>query len=393
MFQTIKRMHPLSDYIIPKEKNILSHKTSSMDRAPVATRYNQQIAFQPNELAPLQGQLLPSLMEKQIQGLRWKACWQALLPIEQPVHWTSWVIWKKELISVTSSQASQWIGGQIALALGVLTESSKNGLNGFLFQELDHWTCLCLFLASKGDANLQLAPLKEGGGEKSKCTSTTPGRVCWMQASTSRTSSPKRTEGFPMRETFHWRPHVSHTLEIWESRFYLVKLLGITSNYSVLEGGRPFCPGPPSAEMCMGPGRTSGLQSSSYPCPQDNENQVLLVGDGGRRGTFPRRFCLVRGLLCKWPWNLVGRVETDLMRQKMRKRGNTQDCQIKARNGCPPNRRLDGGKGVSSLHQSCSEVAYPFLVSLLNPKGAYPSQQQPALPSPIPLRQSLLFSS
>lgn len=67
-------MHPLSDYIIPKEKNILSHKTSSMDRAPVATQYNQQIAFQPNELAPLQGQLLPSLMEKQIQGLRWKAC-------------------------------------------------------------------------------------------------------------------------------------------------------------------------------------------------------------------------------------------------------------------------------------------------------------------------------
>lgn len=59
-------MHPLSDYIIPKEKNILSHKTSSMDRAPGATQYNQQIAFQPNELAALQGQLFPTLVEKQV---------------------------------------------------------------------------------------------------------------------------------------------------------------------------------------------------------------------------------------------------------------------------------------------------------------------------------------
>lgn len=30
-----------------------------------------------------------------------------------------------------------------------------------------------------------------------------------------------------MRGTFHWRPHISHTLEIWETRFYFVKLLGI----------------------------------------------------------------------------------------------------------------------------------------------------------------------
>lgn len=229
----------------------------------------------------------------------------------KPVDWRSWVIWKKELISVTSSQTSQWIGG---LGTWSAHKISKNGMNGFLFQKLDHWTCLCLFLTSKGNANLQLAPPKKEGEEKSKCTSTTPRRVCWMQASTSRTSSPKWTKGFSTRGTFHWRPHISHTMEIWESCFCFVKLLGITSNYSALEGGRPFCPGPPSEEMCMGWGRTLGLRSSSDPCPQDNENQVLLVGDGGRRETFPRRFCLVRGLLYKWPWNLVGRVESDLMR-------------------------------------------------------------------------------
>lgn len=42
-------------------------------------------------------------------------------------------------------------------------------------------------------------------GEKSKCMSTTPGRGApGCQASTSRTSPPKWTEGFPTGGMFHW---------------------------------------------------------------------------------------------------------------------------------------------------------------------------------------------
>lgn len=160
-------MHPLSDYIIPKEKTILSHKTSSMDRAPGAIQYNQQIASHPNELAPLQGQLLPSLMEKQIQGLRWKACGQAWLPLEQPVGWTSWVRRKKELVSVTSSQASQCIGGQTAWHLGC-SQNQQNKWPEWVFIPEIGPVNMPLFLASKGNANLLLAPLTEGGERREK---------------------------------------------------------------------------------------------------------------------------------------------------------------------------------------------------------------------------------
>lgn len=121
-----------------------------------------------------------------------------------------------------------------------------------------------------------------------------------------------------------------------------------------------------------------GQQVGSYPCPWGKKNQLLQVRGGeGKGGMPPRGFCLVRRLLYKWPWNLAGKVETDLMRQKMGKKGKAQGWQIKVRNWCPSNRRQEE-KRFFLTPSILLWVAYPSWVSLLNPQGAYPSHRQPA---------------
>ena len=62
-------MHSLSDYIIPKEKNI-SSKSSQHGQSP---KGYATISLQPNELAPLQGQW-PTVSHGETNSLGWKAC-------------------------------------------------------------------------------------------------------------------------------------------------------------------------------------------------------------------------------------------------------------------------------------------------------------------------------
>lgn len=112
------------------------------------------------------------------------------------------------------------------------------------------------------------APLKERGerGEKTKCTPTTPGRdALGCQALTSRNSPPKWPKGFPIRGMFQWSPHCLTHLGDLEVSFSCVKLLGIIVNFSVLEGWRPFCLGPPSAETFMKKG--SNFRAAIYLLP------------------------------------------------------------------------------------------------------------------------------
>lgn len=124
MFQTIKRMHPLSDYIIPKEKTILSHKTSSMDRAPGAIQYNQQIASHPNELAPLQGQLLPSLMETNT-GPEMESLWTGLASSRAACWLDKLGQAEKRTGQRDLESGFSMHRGPDCLALGAFTESAK----------------------------------------------------------------------------------------------------------------------------------------------------------------------------------------------------------------------------------------------------------------------------
>lgn len=126
-------MHSLFNYVIPKEKNILN--SASMDRALRATCYTQQYPFQPNELAPLQGWLLPIFHGEKTWGLRWKPL-KVLAPC--PV-----ACCPSRLRSSGKQKGSVWpwvrlkeSGARAALALGVLTKSARNGMSGFSFQEI-----------------------------------------------------------------------------------------------------------------------------------------------------------------------------------------------------------------------------------------------------------------
>lgn len=147
MFQTIKGIHSLFDYIIPKEKNIRNSQSSQPGQNPRATRYTQQYPFQPNELVPLQGWLLRiSRGEKDM-----RAEMESLLkvPASSPA-----ACCLGRLGSPGKKKGSVWprvrllneSGARAALALGVPTEFAKSGRGDFYSKKFEHRACLCLFL-------------------------------------------------------------------------------------------------------------------------------------------------------------------------------------------------------------------------------------------------------
>lgn len=213
-------------------------------------------------------------------------------------------------------------------------------------------------------------PLKERGQrrDKGERTPTTQDGITEASSSKFQDFSTQGPEG--LRKTiFQWRSALSHTAR----RFgHQVSVLWNCSEW--LWAGRPESP-LPGIFLCRHDyeeGSNSGSGSAPTPAHKAMRTKCYKLEVRERRGIFPRGFCWGRGLIYKRPRNPVSRVETDLMRQMMGRRGNTQGWRIEVRNSCPSKRGQEE-KGFSFLHQSCSEVAYPFSVSLLNPKGAYPA--------------------
>lgn len=97
----------------------------------------------------------------------------------------------------------------------------------------------------------------------------------------------------PQGECFTGAFTVSYALETQGSGFGFVKLFGITVNYSVLGGWRPFCLGSPCAEMFMRKGGKLGATGQLLPLPMGQEEPIAASeGWGGEGRNVPKRVLL-----------------------------------------------------------------------------------------------------
>lgn len=148
IFQTTKEIQSLFDSIIPKGKNILTHKVSSMDRTPGVTHYNEPYSFQPSELAPLQRWSMPiTLGETDTESEMESSHWQPCFPLEQPVDWMGWGHLEKRTGRCDlKSDFSMNQGPELPWHLGCLQNQQKIAWMDFYSKKFDHRMCFCLFL-------------------------------------------------------------------------------------------------------------------------------------------------------------------------------------------------------------------------------------------------------